>query len=436
MSEEVIKKVKELYDSVMYLPNKVFAIFSDYFGEERVDMQGFCSYNNFLDLLNGNALSWFFPNKKAVLQCDEFVNSSKEAKDIIVTLLDNDVLDVPVTSDNIVATYFLPIMSSAILSKLTHGFILVHFPHVRVTNEYDRFVDINHLWVKVGLNINGTSVGYFGVNRSEYKSSHMKADYMHSHVAGIPFDDFKVFKSPCLGSGPIKTTVATLTVEYDESIWQLFCLELDRYIRIESIAGVPHRRLENINSANNMILGETTFNMNLTSYYYTEQFSREHMRDFVKFLIRGKKLKFNFVNGSYGFAMSYLDYRILISNEFIRWFNRKFSIGAICTTFRQLKTIGLLRRCVIDNGKIKYFRGNTNFCDYHLYEGAFVCEFKGSPVTIHVVDEELNDDNTTILICPELAEAVARAILKVINYKYGREERREDIGVSTPTTYL
>ena len=60
-------------------------------------------------------------------------------------MLDNGALDNAVTSDEALATYFLPIMTTAVMQNMPQGFILVHFPHVRVTNEHDRFVDINHL---------------------------------------------------------------------------------------------------------------------------------------------------------------------------------------------------------------------------------------------------------------------------------------------------
>ena len=66
----------------------------------------------------------------------------------------------------------------------------------------------------------------------------------------IPKDDFTRFKSPCTGSGPINSTLATLATDYDEGIWQLFCLELDRYVRVESIEGVPYHRLESISASN------------------------------------------------------------------------------------------------------------------------------------------------------------------------------------------
>ena len=179
MSEEVTNKVRELYDNLMYFPNKVLGIFNDFFGEQRVDMQGFWSFEEFLRLLSESRLSSFFSSKSAVLSSSEFRSASKEDKAVIEDMLDNGALDNAVLSDEALATYFLPIMTTAVLQNAPQGFILVHFPHVRVTNEHDRFVDINHLWVKVEIKASGAGVGYFTVNRSEYELSHMKADYMH-----------------------------------------------------------------------------------------------------------------------------------------------------------------------------------------------------------------------------------------------------------------
>lgn len=438
MSEEVTNKARELYDNLMYFPNKVLGIFNDFFGEQRVDMQGFWSFEEFLRSMSENKLSSFFPSKRDVLSSPEFRSASKENKAIIEDMLDNGALDNAVLSDEALATYFLPIMATAVLQIAPQGFILVHFPHVRVTNEHDRFVDINHLWVKVGIKASGAGIGYFTVNRSEYELSHMKADYMHSHVPGIPFGRFTEFRTPCLGGGPIRSTVATLAVGYDEAIWQLFCLELDKYVRVESIAGVPHRYLEKIGTGGGTDNGETDFYMRSITFNYSTIFSKEDMKDFVRYLIRDKKLKFNFIRGSYGLAMSYLDYRILISNEFIRWYNLRYNLGTSTASYNDLIGRGILRECIINNGKIKYLRNSTNNCgvNYYNHEGAYVCTFKGKPVNIHIVDSSSDTLNKTVLVNAGIAEEIAKAVLTIVNYKYGREERGEEAGISTPAIYL
>ena len=437
MSEEVTNKVRELYDNIMYFPNKVLGIFNDFFGEQRVDMQGFYTFDEFLRLMSENSLGFFFSSKSAVLSSPEFKSANKENKGIIEDMLDNGALDCAVTSNEALATYFLPIMTTAVMQNMPQGFILVHFPHVRVTNEHDRFVDINHLWVKVGLKASGAGIGYFGVNRSEYELSHMKADYMHSHVNGIPFGRFTKFESPCLGSGPIRSTVATLAVGYDEAIWQLFCLELDKYVRVESISGVPYRYLEKI-SKYDTTNGEIDFSMRSTAFNaYSIIFSKEDMKDFVRYLIRNKKLKFNFIRGNYGLAMSYLDYRILISNEFIKWYNPRYNLGASTSSYNDLIRKRILIECIINNGKIQYFKETVRSGgNYSEYEGAEVCVFKGRPITIHIVDSSTNALNKTVLINAGIAEEIAKAVLTIVNYKYGREERREEAGISTPAIYL
>lgn len=438
MSEEVTNKVRELYDSIMYFPNRVLGIFNDFFGEQRVDMQGFWSFDEFLHSISENKLSSFFSNKSAILSSPEFRSTSKENKAIIEDMLDNGALDNAATNDEALATYFLPLMATAVSQVVPQGFILVHFPHVRVTNENDRFVDINNLWVKVGVKINGAGIGYFTVNRSEYELSHMKADYMHSHVPGIPFDNFTQFKTPCMGSGPIKSTVATLAMGYDEAIWQLFCLELDKYVRVESISGVPHRYLEKIGIGGCMVEGWVNFSMRFTTFNdYIPIFCKEDMKDFIRHLIRNKKLKFNFIRGNYGFAMSYLDYKILISNEFIEWYNLRYNLGKSTASYNDLISKGILKECIINNGKIQYFRNSgANNRDYYSYEGANVCTFKGRPVNIHIVDSTTDTINKTVLVNADIAEEIANAVLTIVNYKYGREERREEAGISTPAIYL
>lgn len=438
MSEGITKKAWEIYDSLMHFPYKVLDIFNDFFGEDRVDLQGFITFEEFISILEQRKLAWFFPNKASVYNTAEFKALPKERKKMVVTLLDNDALSVPVLSDNAVATYILPLMTTVVANTMMRdGCVLVHFPSVRVTNENDRFVDINHLWVKVGVKPSGAGMGFFTMNRSEYQLSHMQADYMHSHVSSIPFDDFTKFRSPCLGSGPIKNTLATLAVGYDEAMWQLFCLELDKYVRVESISGVPYRYLEKISNRDGMTIGASTFTMKASYNRYISGFTKDNMKDFVVYLIEKGKLRFNFINGNYGLAMSYIDYMILISNEFIEWYNHRFNQHIVTSNYAQLLSSRVLKECIIDNGKILYFTGNTaSNRDYLSYEGRGVCMFKGKPVNIHIVDDNRGPENKVVLINSEIAETIAKAILETVNYKYGRKEEREEAGASSPTDYL
>ena len=175
MSGETIKlieeKIEELYNSLMDKPLRVLGIFNDFFGEDKVDMQGYWSLDKFKSWMNIEPLFTYTPNNNIVS-----MNSNEWSmyKTRAITDLPGDQVEkvVNVLTDNRVKERIGNI-------KFNDIFILVHFPHVRVTNEHDRFVDINHLWAKVKVMYNGTLDGGFTLNRSEYTLLHIRSNYMH-----------------------------------------------------------------------------------------------------------------------------------------------------------------------------------------------------------------------------------------------------------------
>ena len=160
-----------------------------------------------------------------------------------------------------------------------------------------------------------------------------------SHIGSIPTNDFRCFQYPCTGSGPINGTISTLNRNYDEDMWNMFCLELSKYVTVESIAGHPYHYLEKLGT-NNMENGVDRF---ITSDKFNE---------LVRHFINSKKLKFNYVNGSYSIGMSFIEFIVLISNEFIKWYNDQFNKEELTAKFANLKRHGILKECVIDKGRI------------------------------------------------------------------------------------
>ena len=53
MNDLIESKLEELYSLLMDKPNQVLAIFNDFFGEDKVDMQGFMSVDKLKSWLNG-----------------------------------------------------------------------------------------------------------------------------------------------------------------------------------------------------------------------------------------------------------------------------------------------------------------------------------------------------------------------------------------------
>lgn len=433
MSGETIKlieeKIEELYNSLMDKPLRVLDIFNDFFGEDKVDMQGYWSLDKFKSWMNIEPLSTYIPYGNIVSMNK---NDWSMYKTQAITDLPGDQVEkvVNVLTDNRVKER----IGNA---KFNGIFILVHFPHVRVTNEHDRFVDINHLWAKVKVMYNGTLNGGFTLNRSEYTLLHIRSHYMHSHVNSIPTNDFTQFQNPCTGSGPINGTISALNRDYDEDMWNMFCLELSKYVTVESVAGVPYNYLEKLGT-NDMEVGVDRFITYLSPNYHGSAITPNKFREFVRYFINSKKLKFNYVNGSYSIGMSLIEFIVLISNEFIKWYNDQFNKEELTTKFAYLKSNGILRECIIDNGKIYYDKGRNNVNSCAQYIGKKVCVFKGKEITVDITDiVEIRNENKSIILDTQTALYILTTILKVLNYRYGRNKAiHEGNQLGTEVRYL
>lgn len=433
MSGETIKlieeKIEELYNSLMDKPLRVLGIFNDFFGEDKVDMQGYWSLDKFKSWMNIEPLSTYIPDGNIVSMNMDGWGMYKTWS---ITDLPGDQVEKVV---NVLTN--TTVKERIGNAKFNGIFILVHFPHVRVTNEHDRFVDINHLWAKVKVSYNGTLNGGFTLNRSEYTLLHIRSHYMHSHISSIPTGDFTQFQNPCTGRGPINGTISALNRDYDEDMWNMFCLELSKYVTVESVAGVPYNYLEKLGT-NDMEVGVDRFITYLSPNYYGSVITSDKFREFVRYFISSKKLKFNYVNGSYSIGMSLIEFIVLISNEFIKWYNDQFNKEELTAKFADLKRHGILRECIIDNGKIYYDRGRNNVNNYAQYIGKKVCVFKGREITVDITDiAEVRNENKSIILNTQTALYILNIILKVLNYRYGRNKAtHESNQLGTEVRYL
>lgn len=429
MSEENIKQFNEsvhsLYNAIMDKPLQVLGIFNDFFGVDKVDMQGACSEDRLRSWLEAEPVS-------------SYLYSNKLGSWGIYS--DKSIIELPQSGfeEALSSLFHDYTIHNIIRGKFDHIFILVHFPHVRITNEHDRYVDINHLWAKIKITYKGTMNGGFALNRSEYQASHFMSDYMHSHVAHIPKSDLTEFQSPCTGEGPINSTISSLNRGFDSDLWQLFCLELSKYVTVESIAGTPYNYLERIGTGN-MNIGISSFTVfNAYEYWNISIGSQDKLKEFVKYFVQGNHLKFNFVNGFYSIGMSFIEFMVLISNEFIKWYNGQFNDKKVVATFEDLKRSHIVRECIISNGKIYYNNSRNDANSLASYVGRKVCTFKGVDITLSITGvSEVNNENKSIILDPQTALFILNQILKVLNYRYGRKTATHtEHQVSTEVRYL
>lgn len=394
MEDKIIDKITSIYNRIMEKPNIIYNIFKDFYGEKYVDMQNFLSLEDY-----------------AAYMKREFLES---------TILDTK-------TDLLGYRRFQDIN------------ILVRFPEVRVTNENDKYIDIWELYAKIYFNCFGLMTNSFVLNRSEYDVFQFRNLYLHSHVPGISYTHLADFQSPCLGQGPIRATIGSLFADFDELRWQLFCFELSKYVEVESLSGGPYKKLESLGS-NSMRRGEGDWYMNTSNI--VPEFTclpKDKIKEFVEWLIKKKKFVFDYYNGSYNIGMSYINWRVFISNEFIEWYNIQFKEGHVTATYEDLLDRDLLKKGIISNNFI-YYDSQYSVDNFTKYVGQKICTFKGKDVTLVIRDleKEKTERNFSNFLNPLLAEYIYKCILKVLNYKHGRynTQKTETTGVGTTTIYL
>lgn len=375
------------YNTAMDKPLQILGIFNDFFGEDKVDMQGFPTYAEVASAL---------PEKSSVRQVKDWIANH---------------------CTNIGNT----------------GFILVHFPHVVVKNEHDRSTEVNHLYAKVAFDIDGKMYGRFLLNRAEYTMLHITNGYMHSHISSIPFSNFTQFQSPCTGTGPINNTICSLSRDFDTNIWRLFCLELSKYVEVESIAGTPYHRLEGLTRGgrtHQVTVAESLGQRDVLDVgeFRNSGLNRTDFALFTKYLIDKEVLKFMFVEGEYKIAMSPTDCAIRVSNAFIDWYNKEFKAHRKTTRLSDLISYGIFLSCKFSNGRLVRTVTNTGIDRYSGYIGRLMCTFKGQPVTISISDyaAPAPEENEVLILKISIIEYILTKIINVINFRYGNKRNEED----------
>lgn len=369
--------LQQAYKEVSERPLKILEIFNEFFGEDKVDMQGLPSIEEAERNWGNSGQTWLRRH-----------------------------------TDNI--------------------FILVHFPRVKVTNEYDRSTFVNHLYAKVDIDREGKMKSRFTLNRSEYTVQHFTNNYMHSHICSIPTQNFTEFQMPCTGRGPINNTICSLNHEFDEDLWRLFCLELDKFVQVESIAGTPYHRLEALaDRRNNMsrLSANINYRNSIDSYtlgggYRNQLLSVVQLAEFTKYVIDSDALRFTYAGSKFQLAMSPTEYFITISNLFIKWYNKEFAEGRATKTCEELINNRILKECKLINGQIfKINQGGLALLNYERHIGKLVCIFKGMPVRLSFSDlgTAAPEENSLLILNPNIQSYIATKILNVINFRYGNK---------------
>ena len=309
--------------------------------------------------------------------------------------------------------------------------ILIKFPKVTISNEYNQSIDIQDLFVKVCLDTKGLIIGTFSMIRTTYSLIQWTSNYMHSHINGITeqcphretreldkfFGNDIAFKIPCLGTGPIKNTIMTLIQDSDLDIWKLFCLELSRYVRNESLIGIPYMKLNAVSQNNTTLYNlNKVFAQNRSSdiFYNNSTYSK-----ILKIIFKNLTHKFIISNNKFTCTLTPLEYVIYFSDIFIRYYNSpEGNHFRLNHSLNELLSKGYIYIAEIKNGKLYTIGANNNSANPYFCNNKELFKFKGIVQHLKIVQEKnLQDkDRSIYILSPTLVNSMRIKILSILDY--------------------
>lgn len=295
---------------------------------------------------------------------------------------------------------------------------LVYWPKVKITNETDKSHIIKDLYAKVEVTIDGklSLCSGFLLNRTTYTEAEWQSDYLHSHIQGIPIDDITRFSKPCLGRGPIKASIENLKREYDEDWFEEFLYELDRYVYVESIAGVPWRKIGNISATNTASRYAVRINTKIVPRLYDIPSSyNQILKDFTVYLATYYPFLVNYNGTNYTSTFTTIEFWLRISAIFIKWYNTNHDNYTF--TVEDLRTNNVLIPVVVKGNSIFPLKKNSS---YPAPTGDIVLTFKGQVKPLVVIKTIINtQENIQHVLNKDYIGNLYCTLINYINYYYG-----------------
>lgn len=404
---------------------QVYATFLHHYGEERLDLTIKCGvisnltqgvYNNLIPavITEGvldTAYSESWVNKFTLVKLKSLIVDNK------LTLTEETLQEFePKTIDELFVAINTIIKKQRSYEKV-EGVIMIHFPKVTVTNENNRSTDIFDLYSRVSVYPNATISDDVEFCKATYTHAQWSSRYIHSHIQSVDPSHPERFKSSCLGSGPLSRTIPSLRVENNVYLWPLFCLELERYVEVESLTGGPYIRLENISLRVNSEFKVNAFNNYYNRFPINLDAKTEYLINrFIEIIIEKKAIPFVFSNNIYTVGDNFVNTAIKLSDIFIDFYNNEY-IKRVedPVTIEDLFRTSILYHGIIEGGSIKY-KGISSNNGESAINGKVLFKFKGEDIKllIHSSNQEVED--LPIFVNHNIISSIVYNFLTFINH--------------------
>lgn len=299
--------------------------------------------------------------------------------------------------------------------------IIVRFPVVKVTNEEDRYTIIKDLYARILVN-NGKLANYFDLQRTTFSKLHWSCGYAHSHLPGL-----LGWQSPCLGSGPISQTQSRLAREFDIELWGLFCYELSKYVTVESLEGVPYKRLESLGDKGEKLSMPHT-------RWYSDAPGHLCVISFFSKWLKTNTIKLGYVGGQYVLGEDPFMLWVRLSKDFIDWYNTECNKLGTDIGLDALQRARIIARCLISGRSIYKWGTDVRNRYSDLVPQQPVFTFKGEPVYVVVEDEPEQDDTSgeVYLLHYDIIYTLITKLYECANYNQRKD--RDKKGSEETTT--
>lgn len=325
------------------------------------------------------------------------------------------------------------------------GDILVHFPEAEISNEEDQSMLLRDVYICIPIAGDGTLESHFTLNRGTYTVAELKNNYKHSHARPVcrsieNNSEYKrglsEFNSVCLGHGPIISTESTLLTNYDLDIWKLYCIEIDRYVTVESLSGGPYKSMSSIINWLPKDYRDVIFPALVNDYQITRDDFREVFEKFIKYMIRCRlgDLKWGCSNSSFVPGSSMKDLTILISNWFIDYLKARKDetgesyeqfFGQSSTTFDDIIKVGVVDGKIVKEVINSDLISATDIRILKELNGIDLFKFKGQIVKLNICDLNTFDKTNTnkFILNPMLVSYVVTKMILILNLNYAKYKK-------------
>lgn len=391
--------------------NAVKLIFEEHFGEDFVDCQ---PENNLREINEENILIRSTWTKEELNQIFNLPSSvvSKSKEDYYDYILSTT------NSENILT--ILGSRNTSVFDDFIDAFrykIVIHFPEVTVTNENNKSINIQDLYSKVNINGLGCLCDVPLFHRATYPYIQMVRGYMHSHINGIVTDDR--FTSSCLGSGPLNRTTNSLRMEGEEWLWKLYCIEIEKYVHVESLHGGPYHRLENVTGSRTTKLPPEIKVSTLFTIDNNHIELREFLINFAAILITSPELKWiNKYKFGYSLGMSKSEFILTASKIFINYYNTELLKNNSILSQTYLYNNNILSNYIFEDGTLYELNSDETLSSSRAsLQGKELFIFKNKPVILNILPKNYDPDSKNlILLSQNLSNYLATQLTYIINY--------------------